>query len=328
MAIRIGIYGYGNLGRGAELAVKHAPDMELAAVFTRRDPASVRTADPAVPVVPADEAAQWRDRIDVMILCGGSATDLPRQTPVLARSFTVVDSFDTHAQIPAHFAAVDAAARESGTLGIISVGWDPGLFSLMRAYGAAVLPEGKAYTFWGRGVSQGHSDAIRRIDGVLDARQYTVPVPQALDAVRRGEQPELTARQKHTRECFVVAAEGADRERIRREIVTMPNYFDEYDTTVHFVTAEELRRDHAGLPHGGTVIRTGVTGADGEHRERIEYSLSLDSNPEFTAGVLTAYARAAYRLHAEGAVGCRTVLDIPPALLLPEDPAAQRAALL
>lgn len=328
MAIRIGIYGYGNLGRGAELAVKHAPDMELAAVFTRRDPASVRTADPAVPVVPADEAAQWRDRIDVMILCGGSATDLPRQTPVLARSFTVVDSFDTHAQIPAHFAAVDAAARESGTLGIISVGWDPGLFSLMRAYGAAVLPEGKAYTFWGRGVSQGHSDAIRRIDGVLDARQYTVPVPQALDAVRRGEQPELTVRQKHTRECFVVAAEGADRERIRREIVTMPNYFDEYDTTVHFVTAEELRRDHAGLPHGGTVIRTGVTGADGEHRERIEYSLSLDSNPEFTAGVLTAYARAAYRLHAEGAVGCRTVLDIPPALLLPEDPAAQRAALL
>lgn len=328
MAIRIGIYGYGNLGRGAELAVKHAPDMELAAVFTRRDPASVRTADPAVPVVPADEAAQWRDRIDVMILCGGSATDLPRQTPAIARSFTVVDSFDTHAQIPAHFAAVDAAARESGTLGIISVGWDPGLFSLMRAYGAAVLPEGKAYTFWGRGVSQGHSDAIRRIDGVLDARQYTVPVPQALDAVRRGEQPELTARQKHTRECFVVAAEGADRERIRREIVTMPNYFDEYDTTVHFVTAEELRRDHAGLPHGGTVIRTGVTGADGEHRERIEYSLSLDSNPEFTAGVLTAYARAAYRLHAEGAVGCRTVLDIPPALLLPEDPAAQRAALL
>lgn len=328
MAIRIGIYGYGNLGRGAELAVGHATDMELAAVFTRRDPASVRTADPAVPVVPADEAAQWRDRIDVMILCGGSATDLPRQTPALARSFTVVDSFDTHAQIPAHFAAVDAAARESGTLGIISVGWDPGLFSLMRAYGAAVLPEGKAYTFWGRGVSQGHSDAIRRIDGVLDARQYTVPVPQALDAVRRGEQPELTARQKHTRECFVVAAEGADRERIRREIVTMPNYFDEYDTTVHFVTAEELRRDHAGLPHGGTVIRTGVTGADGEHRERIEYSLSLDSNPEFTAGVLTAYARAAYRLHAEGAVGCRTVLDIPPALLLPEDPAAQRAALL
>lgn len=328
MAIRIGIYGYGNLGRGAELAVKYASDMELAAVFTRRDPASVRTADPAVPVVPADEAAQWRDRIDVMILCGGSATDLPRQTPALARSFTVVDSFDTHAQIPVHFAAVDAAARESGTLGIISVGWDPGLFSLMRAYGAAVLPEGKAYTFWGRGVSQGHSDAIRRIDGVLDARQYTVPVPQALDAVRRGEQPELTARQKHTRECFVVAAEGADRERIRREIVTMPNYFDEYDTTVHFVTAEELRRDHAGLPHGGTVIRTGVTGADGEHRERIEYSLSLDSNPEFTAGVLTAYARAAYRLHAEGAVGCRTVLDIPPALLLPEDPAAQRAALL
>lgn len=328
MAIRIGIYGYGNLGRGAELAVRHAPDMELAAVFTRRDPASVRTADPAVPVVPADAAARWCDHIDAMILCGGSATDLPRQTPALARTFTVVDSFDTHAQIPAHFAAVDAAARESGTLGIISVGWDPGLFSLMRAYGAAVLPEGKAYTFWGRGVSQGHSDAIRRIDGVLDARQYTVPVPQALDAVRRGEQPELTARQKHTRECFVVAAEGADRERIRREIVTMPNYFDEYDTTVHFVTAEELRRDHAGLPHGGTVIRTGVTGADGEHRERIEYSLSLDSNPEFTAGVLTAYARAAYRLHAEGAVGCRTVLDIPPALLLPEDPAAQRAALL
>ncbi len=328
MAIRIGIYGYGNLGRGTELAVRHAPDMELAAVFTRRDPASVRTADPAVPVAPPDAAARWCDRIDAMILCGGSATDLPRQTPALARTFTVVDSFDTHAQIPAHFAAVDAAARESGTLGIISVGWDPGLFSLARAYGAAVLPEGKAYTFWGRGVSQGHSDAIRRIDGVLDARQYTVPVPQALDAVRRGEQPELTARQKHTRECFVVAAEGADRERIRREIVTMPNYFDEYDTTVHFVTAEELRRDHAGLPHGGTVIRTGVTGADGEHRERVEYSLSLDSNPEFTAGVLTAYARAAYRLHAEGAVGCRTVLDIPPALLLPEDPAAQRAALL
>ncbi len=327
MAIRIGIYGYGNLGRGVELAVRQAPDMELVAVFTRRPVETVHPAT-AVPVVAADEAERWRDKIDVLVLCGGSATDLPEQTPRLAALFHVVDSFDTHASVPEHFAAVDAAARRAGTLGIISVGWDPGLFSLARVYGAAILPEGATYTFWGRGVSQGHSDAIRRIKGVEDARQYTVPVPAALEAVHRGEQPTLTVRQKHTRECYVVAKPGADRERIRREIVTMPHYFDEYDTTVQFISKEELERDHKGIPHGGTVIRSGRTGAEGEHRHTVEYRLALDSNPEFTASVLTAYARAAYRLQREGAVGCRTVLDIPPAYLSPLDGEALRRELL
>lgn len=327
MAIRIGIYGYGNLGRGVELAVRQAPDMELTAVFTRRPVETVHPAT-AVPVVAADEAERWRDKIDVLVLCGGSATDLPEQTPRLAALFHVVDSFDTHASVPEHFAAVDAAARRAGTLGIISVGWDPGLFSLARVYGASILPEGATYTFWGRGVSQGHSDAIRRIEGVEDARQYTVPVPAALEAVRRGEQPTLTVRQKHTRECYVVAKPGADRERIRREIVTMPHYFDEYDTTVQFISKEELERDHKGIPHGGTVIRSGRTGAEGEHRHTVEYRLALDSNPEFTASVLTAYARAAYRLQREGAVGCRTVLDIPPAYLSPLDGEALRRELL
>lgn len=328
MAIRIGIYGYGNLGKGAELAVRQAPDMTLAAIFTRRAPETVQPLDPAVPVISAEEVSRWRDKIDVLLLCGGSATDLPEQTPRLARWFNVVDSFDTHASIPAHFESVDAAAKQAGTLGIISVGWDPGLFSLARVYGESILPGGATYTFWGRGVSQGHSDAIRRIDGVEDARQYTVPVPQALEAVRRGEQPVLTARQKHTRECFVVAKPGADRERIRREIVTMPHYFDEYDTTVQFISQEELEREHHGIPHGGTVIRSGRTGAQQEHGHTVEYRLTLDSNPEFTASVLTAYARAAYRLRQEGAVGCKTVLDIPPAYLSALDGDALRRQLL
>ncbi len=327
MAIRIGIYGYGNLGRGVELAVQQAPDMELQAIFTRRPVTSVQPAT-AVPVVAAAEAEQWRDTIDVLVLCGGSATDLPEQTPRLAEQFNVVDSFDTHAAVPEHFAAVDAAARRAGTLGVISVGWDPGLFSLARVYGASILPDGVSYTFWGRGVSQGHSDAIRRIAGVEDARQYTVPVPAALEAVRRGEQPQLTTRQKHTRECYVVAKPGADREQIRQEIVTMPHYFDEYDTTVHFITKEELERDHKGIPHGGSVIRSGKTGAAGEHRHMVEYRLALDSNPEFTASVLTAYARAVFRLRQEGAVGCKTVLDIPPAYLSPLDGAALRREML
>lgn len=328
MAIRIGIYGYGNLGRGAADAIRRNPDMTLAAIFTRRSPASVTPPDPTVPVVAAADAPAWRGRIDVMLLCGGSATDLPQQTPELARVFNVVDSFDTHASIPEHFAAVEAAAREGGTLGVISVGWDPGLFSLARVYAAAVLPDGTDYTFWGRGVSQGHSDAIRRIEGVADARQYTVPVEEAVEAVRRGEQPVLTARQKHRRECYVVAEPGADRERIRQAIVTMPHYFDEYDTTVHFISQEELQREHAGIPHGGRVIRSGRTGDGDVHRQTIEYQLTLDSNPEFTAGVLVAYARAAWRLRGEGAVGCRTVLDIPPAYLAAADADTLRRTML
>lgn len=328
MAIRIGIFGYGNLGRGVELAVQKAPDMELAAVFTRRDPRSLRLANPQTPAVAASELPTWRERIDVLVLCGGSATDLPEQTPALAREFTVVDSFDTHASIPEHFDAVDRAAREGGRLGIISVGWDPGLFSLARAYAQAILPEGSTYTFWGRGVSQGHSDAIRRIEGVEDARQYTVPVETALEAVRRGEHPTLSPRQKHTRECYVVAKEGADRARIEREIVTMPHYFDEYDTTVHFISRQEMAEQHAALPHGGTVLHSANTGVRDEHSHIIEYRLTLDSNPEFTSSVLVAYARAAHRLHREGAVGCRTVLDIPPAYLAAESGDALRRQLL
>ena len=315
MSIRIGILGYGNLGKGVEIAVNAAPDMELAAVFTRRDPSSVQIQTADVPVVSAAEAAAWKDRIDVLILGGGSATDLPEQTPQFAGIFNVVDSFDTHARIPEHFANVDKAAKEAGTIGIISCGWDPGMFSLARAYANAVLPDGKDYTFWGKGVSQGHSDAIRRIKGVKNARQYTIPVEAALEAVRSGSDPELTTRQKHTRECFVVLEDGADAAAVEKEIKEMPNYFSDYDTTVHFISEEELLRDHSALPHGGFVFRTGSTGAAKEHRHIIEYKLTLDSNPEFTASVLTACARAAWRLQQEGQSGCRTMLDLPPAYL-------------
>ena len=315
MAIRIGIMGYGNLGRGIECAVKNNPDMELAAVFTRRDPASVKIKTEGVSVYHADEAKNMADKVDVLILCGGSATDLPVQTPEYAKYFTVVDSFDNHSKIPEHFANVDAAAKESGNVAVISAGWDPGMFSLNRVYANAVLPNGKDYTFWGKGVSQGHSDAVRRIAGVKDARQYTIPVASALEKIRGGETPDLTTREKHTRECFVVAEEGADLARIEHEIVTMPAYFADYDTTVHFITEEEMKRDHAALPHGGFVIRSGKTGWDLENNHVIEYSLKLDSNPEFTSSVIVACARAAYRMKQEGAKGCKTVLDIPPAYL-------------
>ena len=326
--MRIGIVGYGNLGRGVESAIRQNADMELVAVFTRRDPASVKIKTAGVPVLHTDALIGMQDKIDVLILCGGSAKDLPEQTPALAQYFNVIDSFDTHARIPEHFANVDAAAREGGKVAIISVGWDPGLFSLNRMYAGAILPDGHDYTFWGKGVSQGHSDAIRRIEGVLDARQYTIPVPAALDAVRAGENPELTTREKHTRECFVVAEEGADLARIEREIVTMPNYFADYDTTVHFISMDELKRDHAGIPHGGVVIRSGKTGWDGENSHIIEYSLKLDSNPEFTSSVLVAYARAAVRCNAEGGCGCKTVLDIPPAYLSPKSGEELRRTLL
>ncbi len=315
MSVRIGIYGYGNLGRGVESAIRQNGDMELVAVFTRRDPSKLTIATEGVKVCHTDDALKMIDDIDVMILCGGSATDLPVQTPELSKYFNVVDSFDTHARIPEHFANVDASAKASGKVALISVGWDPGMFSLNRLYASAVLPEGKAYTFWGRGVSQGHSDAIRRVEGVLDAKQYTIPVESALESVRNGENPELTTRQKHIRECFVVAKEGADLARIENEIKTMPNYFADYDTTVHFITLEELKRDHSGIPHGGFVIRSGKTGLNSEHNHIIEYSLKLDSNPEFTASVIVSYARAAYRLNQEGISGCKTVLDIPPAYL-------------
>ena len=326
--MRIGIVGYGNLGRGVESAIRQNADMELVAVFTRRDPASVKIKTAGVPVLHTDALIGMQDKIDVLILCGGSAKDLPEQTPALAKYFNVIDSFDTHARIPEHFANVDAAAREGGKVAIISVGWDPGLFSLNRMYAGAILPDGHDYTFWGKGVSQGHSDAIRRIEGVLDARQYTIPVPAALDAVRAGENPELTTREKHTREFFVVAEEGADLARIEREIVTMPNYFADYDTTVHFISMDELKRDHAGIPHGGVVIRSGKTGWDGENSHIIEYSLKLDSNPEFTSSVLVAYARAAVRCNAEGGCGCKTVLDIPPAYLSPKSGEELRRTLL
>lgn len=315
MKIRIGIMGYGNLGRGIECAIKQNDDMELAAVFTRRDPSSVKILTEGVNVYNVSEAPSMRDKIDVMILCGGSATDLPTQTPEYVKYFNVVDSFDTHAKIPEHFAAVDAAAKESGKVGIISVGWDPGMFSLNRLYANAILTDGKDYTFWGKGVSQGHSDAIRRIDGVVDARQYTVPVESALEAVRSGSNPELTTREKHTRECYVVVEEGADKARIENEIKTMPNYFSDYDTTVNFISEEELKANHNGIPHGGFVIRCGKTGINGENNHIIEYSLKLDSNPEFTSSVLIAYARAAYKLNCEGASGCKTVFDIAPAYL-------------
>ena len=315
MSIRIGILGYGNLGRGVECAIEANPDMELAAVFTRRDPSTVRIATAGVPVVAVDDVSAWKDKIDVMILCGGSATDLPVQGPQYAKLFNVIDSFDTHACIPEHYAAVDKAAKESGHIGIISVGWDPGMFSLTRLYSRVILPDGKDYTFWGRGVSQGHSDAIRRVAGVKDAKQYTVPVPEALAAVRDGKKPEFTTREMHTRECYVVLEDGADKEKVEQEIKGMPNYFADYDTTVHFISEEELQAEHSGLPHGGLVIRVGRTGLKKEHKHIIEYNLQLDSNPEFTAGVLVAYARAAYRLAQKGEIGCKTVIDIPPAYL-------------
>ena len=317
MSIRIGIYGYGNLGKGVECAVKQNDDMEIVGVFTRRDPASLKTVTEGIPVYHVDDALSMTDKIDVMVICGGSATDLPVQTPFLSEHFNVIDSFDTHAKIPEHFANVNAAAKKGGKVAVISAGWDPGMFSLMRLYGASVLPCGKDYTFWGKGVSQGHSDAIRRIDGVLDAKQYTIPVESALEAVRSGKNPQLSARQKHTRECFVVAKEGADKKRIEREIKTMPNYFADYDTTVHFISKEELIRDHSGIPHGGFVIRSGKTGKNSENNHIIEYSLKLDSNPEFTSSVIVAFARAVKRLSAENNFGCKTVFDIPPAYLSP-----------
>ena len=316
MTIRIGIVGYGNLGRGVECAIRQNPDMSLFGVFSRRDPATVTTLTGAN-VYHIDDILNYKDQMDVLILCGGSATDLPVQTPALAKHFCVVDSFDTHAKIPEHFEKVDGEAKTAGTVAMISVGWDPGLFSLNRLYGEAILPSGKDYTFWGKGVSQGHSDAIRRIDGVLDARQYTVPVDEALDAVRSGVNPELTTRQKHTRECYVVAEEGADLARIEKEIVTMPTYFADYDTTVHFISMEELKANHSGIPHGGFVIRCGKTGIEEQNTHIIEYRLQLDSNPEFTSSVLVAYARAAVRMKQEGMFGCKTVFDVPPAYLSP-----------
>lgn len=311
--MKIAIYGYGNLGRGVEHAIKQNSDMELFGVFTRRNPESLKTDTQDVKVFAADTVLDYKDEIDVLIICGGSATDLPVMTPALAENFNVIDSFDTHADIPKHFLNVDAAAKKGGKTAVISVGWDPGMFSLNRLYASAILPDGKDYTFWGKGVSQGHSDAIRRIDGVLDARQYTCPVEAALEAVRKGENPELTARQKHTRECFVVAEDNADKAKIEQEIKNMPKYFADYDTTVTFITQEQLDREHKGIPHGGFVIRTGKTGKDLQNNHVIEYSLKLDSNPEFTASVLVAYARAAYKLNHRGEAGCKTAFDIAPA---------------
>lgn len=328
MKIKIGILGYGNLGRGVECAIKQNPDMELIAVFTRRDPSTVSILTKSAAVCRVSDIAEWKDKIDVMILCGGSATDLPKQTPEMASMFHVVDSFDTHAKVPEHFANVNNAAKKSGKIGIISVGWDPGMFSLNRLYANAVLPNGQDYTFWGKGVSQGHSDAIRRIEGVKDAKQYTIPIESALDAVRSGFNPKLTAREKHLRECFVVLEEGADASKIENEIKTMPNYFADYDTTVHFISEEELKRDHSGIPHGGFVIRSGKTGWNNESTHIIQYSLKLDSNPEFTSCVIVAYARAAYRLAQEGQSGCKTVFDIAPAYLSPLSNEELRAQML
>lgn len=326
--IRIGILGYGNLGKGVEYAIKQNDDMQLAAVFTRRDPSSVKIITENVPVYNVKDAAAHASEIDVLILCGGSANDLPVQTPEFAKLFNVVDSFDTHAKIPDHFANVDKAAKESGKVGIISIGWDPGLFSLMRMLGNAVLPDGADYTFWGKGVSQGHSDAVRRVKGVKNAKQYTIPVDSALERVRNGENPELTTREKHTRECFVVPEEGADLAQIENDIKTMPNYFSDYDTTVHFITEEELRKNHSGIPHGGFVIRSGKTGENGSNSHVMEFSLKLDSNPEFTSSVLIAYARAAYRLNKEGVSGCKTIFDIAPAYLCRQSGEELRAHML
>ncbi len=310
--MKIGIYGYGNLGKGVECAIMQNPDTELVAVFTRRDPETVKILTPTAKVERADNVLDYKDKIDVLIICGGSATDLPVMTPALAENFNVIDSFDTHAKIPEHFKNVDKAAKENGNIALISAGWDPGMFSVNRLMATAILPEGKDYTFWGRGVSQGHSDAIRRIEGVLDARQYTCPVEEAMDKVRAGENPELSTREKHTRECFVVAEEGADLKRIENEIKTMPNYFADYDTTVTFISMEELKAEHKGIPHGGSVIRTGVTGKDKENKEIIEYKLKLDSNPEFTASVILCYARAIVRMKERGDTGCKTVFDVAP----------------
>lgn len=326
--IRIGIYGYGNLGRGVESAIMQNSDMELVAVFTRRDPSTVKLINKNVPVYKTEDALNMTDKIDVMILCGGSATDLPVQTPFLAKYFNVVDSFDTHAKIPEHFKNVDIACRETNHIGMISVGWDPGMFSLNRMLAGAILVDGKDYTFWGRGVSQGHSDAIRRIEGVKNAKQYTVPVESALNSVRNGEMPELTTRQKHTRECYVVAKEGADLDRIENEIKTMPNYFADYDTTVNFISEEEFNKNHQGIPHGGVVIRSGKTGPNLESNHIIEYKITLDSNPEFTASVIVAYARATYRLANEKCYGAKTVFDVPPAYLSPKSGEELRATLL
>ena len=326
--IRIGIVGYGNIGRGVEQSIKRNDDMELKAVFTRRDPAGVSIQTEGAVVKHFDDMEAMKNEIDVMILCGGSATDLPVIGPKVAASFNTIDSFDTHARIPEYFASVDKAAKEGGNIGIISVGWDPGMFSLNRLYAESILVQGSTYTFWGKGVSQGHSDAVRRIEGVKDCRQYTIPVEKAVEAVRSGSNPELTTREKHTRECFVVAEEGADLAKIENEIKTMPNYFSDYDTTVHFITEEEMKRDHSGLPHGGMVIRTGVTGMEKEHKHVIEYSLKLDSNPEFTGSVIVAYARAVSRMNKEGMSGCKTVFDIAPAYLSPKSAEELRAHML
>ena len=328
MAIRIGILGYGNLAKGVELSIRQNPDMELVVVFTRRDPSTVKTLTPGVEVANSNDAANYKDKIDVLVICGGSATDLPTQTPAFASMFNVIDSFDTHAKIPEHFANVDKAAAGSNHTALISGGWDPGMFSINRLYGSCILPEGKDYTFWGKGVSQGHSDAIRRIPGVKNGKQYTIPVPEALDAVRSGSNPTLTTRQKHTRECFVVAEEGADKALIEKTIKEMPNYFADYDTTVHFISEEEFAANHSKLNHGGFVFRSGITGLNGEHKHIIEYSLKLDSNPEFTASVILAYARAAFRLYEKGDYGCKTVFDIAPALLSPLSGDELRAKML
>ena len=326
--MKIGILGYGNLGRGVESAVRQNEDMELTCIITRRDPKTVKPATEGVEVYSVDEIEKVKDKIDVLVLCGGSATDLPVQTPEFARYFNVIDSFDTHARIPEHFANVDRVAKENGHVALISCGWDPGMFSLMRLYGASILPEGNDYTFWGKGVSQGHSDAIRRVKGVKNGKQYTIPVEVALEAVRKGENPDLTTREKHTRECFVVPEEGADLAQIENDIKTMPNYFSDYDTTVHFITEEELMRDHSGIPHGGFVIRTGSTGKDNATNHVMEFSLKLDSNPEFTSSVLAAFARAAYKLNAEGVSGCRTIFDVAPAYLCKQTPDELRAHML
>ena len=328
MSIRIGILGYGNLGRGVECAVRQNDDLELAAVFTRRDPESVSILTSTAKVCKIADAEAWKDKIDVMILCGGSATDLPLQSPAYVQNFNIIDSFDTHARIPEHFEKVDTAAKKSGHIAIISVGWDPGMFSLNRLYANCILPEGRDYTFWGKGVSQGHSDAIRRIEGVKNAKQYTIPVESALEAARSGSNPELTTRQKHTRECFVVLEEGADPAKVEEAIKTMPNYFADYDTTVHFISEEELLANHSGIPHGGFVLRSGVAGWEKEHKHLIEYRLKLDSNPEFTASVLVAYARAAYRLSQEGQSGCKTVFDIAPTYLSAKSAQELRASML
>ncbi len=325
--MKIGIYGYGNLGRGVEAALRQNPDMEIVGVFTRRDPAAVETVT-GIPVYSAALVGDFSTEIDVMIICGGSATDLPEMTPMLAGQFNVVDSFDTHARVPEHFAKVEKAAMTTAHTALISAGWDPGLFSLARLYMNTVLPEGKDYTFWGRGVSQGHSDAIRRIPGVKDARQYTVPVPAALESARSGENPDLSTRQKHTRECYVVAEDGADKALIEKQIREMPNYFADYDTTVTFISEEELKKNHAELPHGGQVIRSGSTGEGGKHRHVMEFSLKLDSNPEFTASVLVACARAIGRMNSRGIFGCKTLFDIAPADLSPMTPEEMRKKLL